>query len=53
VLATADAAAIAADPPMATAPSDAEAAADPDLAMATAQPCDRDLTAATTRLAGL
>jgi phospholipid-binding lipoprotein MlaA len=51
--ATADAAPTAADRPIATAPSDAEAAADPDLAMVTAQPRDRDVTAATTRLAGL
>jgi len=47
-----DAAAIAPQPAP-PAPSDAEAANDPDLAMVTAQPCDRDLTAATTRLAGL
>ena len=52
-LATADAAAIAPDPRPAAAPSDAEAAADPELAMVTAQPRDRDLSAATTRLAGL
>ena len=52
-LATADAAAVAPDRPAAAAPSDREAAADPELAMATAQPCDRDLAAATTRLAGL
>jgi phospholipid-binding lipoprotein MlaA len=51
--ATAGAAVVAPDQPIATAPSDAEAAADPDLAMVTAQPRDRDLTAATTRLAGL
>jgi phospholipid-binding lipoprotein MlaA len=38
---------------VATAPSDAQAAGDADLAMVTAQPCDRDLAAATTRLAGL
>ena len=50
-LASADAVATA---PAAAAPPGRAAADDPaDLAMATAQPCDRDLTAAATRLAGL
>jgi phospholipid-binding lipoprotein MlaA len=48
-----DAAAVAPDQAIATAPSDQAAADDADLAMVTAQPCDRDLAAATTRLAGL
>ena len=52
-VAVADAAAVAPDGPIATAPTDEEAANDPDLAMVTAQPADRDLSAATTRLAGL
>jgi phospholipid-binding lipoprotein MlaA len=54
---------LAADAPMATAPrgeaasapraGELAAADDPDLPMATAQPCDRDPVAAPTRLAGL
>jgi hypothetical protein len=47
-----DVAAVAPQPAPA-APSDQEAANDPDLAMVTAQPRDRELAAATTRLAGL
>lgn len=51
--ATADVAAIAPAQAAWTPPSDEEAASDPELAMATAQPSDRDLAAATTRLAAL
>jgi phospholipid-binding lipoprotein MlaA len=52
-VAMADAAAVAPGSPIATAPTDEEAANDPDLAMVTAPPADRDLPAASTRLAGL